>query len=867
MQFRILGPLEIRLDDDKVLAVPQARHRQILSTLLLLANRPVKASTLVEALWGSDAPRAVGTTLRSHISTLRQLSSHFVRLETHSASYMMRVPDRELDVAMFHRWKAEGQESMATADHATAATALSRALAMWREPSFHDLPSIPELDRLSTQLLHERRSVHQSWLDARLALGDHHELVAHIRTMIEEEPLDEHLWSQLMLALYRSGRQAEALGAFTEIRSALAADCGVDPSHELIDLQRRILARDSALDLPSRLLTPGTIRPWPQEITGPAHPARRPPAAQEAQFPSPVRPFVGREDLVASIVTGLTTEGGQPVTTVTGPAGSGKTALVLEVAHRTAEHFPDGRVFVDIASSTASPVRETTGLRVALTALGTSVEDVPDSVVERRALLKSMLGGRTVLLVVDDAGAQGWEHMIDPRPGGSVVLVTRRRPLDRPRGKSVALRSLSAHDAELLLCALVPARPVGDTRAGLRRLATKCGPEPAGIIRVAAALTRRPEWTIAVVEDLDSWRPPTVRGGMRSERMYDIEVVHAALRPRTRHLLDVLSRLVKGDFAEWVVAAAIGEHPADEMLTELGELHLIRHQQQAGGTGPRYELLDDVREFVLRSARGAASRVSDHDWEVARRRILTAWLELADLADQSLPRPTGSLPSPRIARRTVLPDPLARDLVRDPVAWFHAEQAGLAHAVEAAAAGGDLVVAAQFVSYQVAHLYFQNRLADAIRLWDDIAAYAVVARQPDAEARARFHQAAIWFQDDDVTAARECLDQAMKVLETAGETTDLALAHYLRSRDATASGRPAQARRHARRGLAIARRVQDGFAELMNLAMLGTASVELGHVRAGRLYCLQMAMLARRLQEPSYEWLAANLLDRLPESA
>src|SRR3954451_20462141 len=250
MEFRILGPLEVGTDGG-VIALGGRLPRALLAVLLLRANQPVSVARLTGALWGDDAPAGSGRTLQVYVSRVRKALGERERLVIVPAGYLVRVLPDELDAERFERLAADGLQAVATGQLERAASVLNDALSLWRGPALAELASVwlapGELARLE-----ERRLVAiEARVDAELGLGRHGALVAELQAHVAEQPWRERFHAQLILALYRAGRQAEALEAYRLAREVLVEQLGIEPGRELQELQRAILAQDPALDAPA----------------------------------------------------------------------------------------------------------------------------------------------------------------------------------------------------------------------------------------------------------------------------------------------------------------------------------------------------------------------------------------------------------------------------------------------------------------------------------------------------------------------------------------------------------------------------------------------------------------------------------------
>jgi DNA-binding SARP family transcriptional activator/pimeloyl-ACP methyl ester carboxylesterase len=260
LEFRVLGPLEV-MADGQSLTMAGARARAVLAMLLVHANQVVSSDRLMEELWPGQP--GAGDSLQVRLSELRKAlrsAGEADRLVTRSPGYLLRVTPGELDALRFERLAAEGDEALAAGDAAAATRRLDEALALWRGPALADLDAAPFARAAAGRLEEERLAALESRAEALLACGRHRDLIADLETLTTAHPLREGFWRQRMLALYRAGRQADALRAYRDLRATLIADLGIEPGPELHDLHARILRQDSTLDIPAAH-RPGTGGP------------------------------------------------------------------------------------------------------------------------------------------------------------------------------------------------------------------------------------------------------------------------------------------------------------------------------------------------------------------------------------------------------------------------------------------------------------------------------------------------------------------------------------------------------------------------------------------------------------------------------
>src|SRR5829696_4478710 len=310
-EYRLLGPLEVVHRGEAVPTGGQ-RKRAVLARLLLEANRTVSVDALVDALWGEHVPSTAVKMVHIYVSQLRKVLPSGV-LQTRPPGYLLEVAPEAVDLLRFERLRKEGREALAGGDAITAAERLTAACALWRGPALGEF-SEPFAAATAAYLDELRLVAVEDRVEAELALGRHRDVAGELQALVASHPLRERPRRQLMLALYRQGRHAEALTAFQELRAALRDELGIDPSASLSELQYRILNQDPALDHAAPAPAPAPARPQP--VAAPATAARD--------------EFVGRAAELARLEQALdgATAARGATALVTGPAGIGKTRLV-----------------------------------------------------------------------------------------------------------------------------------------------------------------------------------------------------------------------------------------------------------------------------------------------------------------------------------------------------------------------------------------------------------------------------------------------------------------------------------------------------------------------------------------------------------
>ena len=337
MQVRLLGPVDVMASGGPR-QVSGLRRKTVLATLALHGDEIVSTGHLVDVVWGGTASLAAVNTLQSHISHLRNVLGSKAAILARPPGYLLDLGSDGTDVQLAERLLRQGTQS---ADPADGARHLQSALALWRGRPLADVPGLAWLEEQAERLDLLWLQVKRALAKARLAAGEHAHLVPDLEQLVADHPLDEQIHAQLMLALYRNGRQADALGVYHRLRQTLDEELGIGPSQMLRDLETGILRQDPALEAPAPAVT-----------VSPPLPA----APIPAQLPPAVPAFAGRSAELASLDAILhpaaRTSSMSPahviISAVSGTAGVGKTALALHWAHRVAPQFPDGQLHVNL---------------------------------------------------------------------------------------------------------------------------------------------------------------------------------------------------------------------------------------------------------------------------------------------------------------------------------------------------------------------------------------------------------------------------------------------------------------------------------------------------------------------------------------
>jgi DNA-binding SARP family transcriptional activator len=683
--FRVLGPLEVSGPAAPV-RIPPGRQEVILAALLLEANRVVSTDFLVDAIWNQQPPDTARTQVQICVSRLRKSLStaHLdAPISTRPRGYLMQVPEDAVDLNVFNRQRAGARVLAKEGRAGEAADLLRQAAGLWRGPSLSGIPSA-SLRAKGLRLDEERLNAIETYLQLELELGRHHQLVGELGRLVDEQPLRERLRGQLMLALYRSGRQAEALETYRAARAMLAEELGLEPSASLRLLETAILSGDPMLDADRA----GPESPGP--IT--AAPAPYRPEIPH-QLPADTADFVEDPEVIRAVedvLTGRGTRRALGVSVIVGRPGIGKTALATHIAQRLGdEHFPDGQLYCDLRGTGAQPVASHDVLGRFLRALGIPGPMIPDSLDERAEMYRTLLSTRRMLVVLDDAAK---ESQISPLlPGGNscAVLVTSRgRMTALPGASRIELEALDPSQSIELVARVVGRDRVEGEREAASALIRAVGGLPLALRIVAARLAARPHWSLAsMVHRLadERHRLDELAHGEMTIRA-TLSLTHDGLGRADQLLLGLLSLAQGPTLPGWLAGALLDDHRAwpSDLLEPLVDVHMLDVVSVEATGEFRYRFHEIIRLY-------ARERLATHDGRSMRdpagQRMIGGWLALSEEAHRRVYGGDytvlhGSAP------RWRPPETYVRDLLADPIAWMDREQVNLCSAVEQAATAG-----------------------------------------------------------------------------------------------------------------------------------------------------------------------------------
>jgi len=616
-EFCLLGPLVVRCGGALVPVQP-GKQRAALAALLLDAGRVVSVDELAETLWGSQPPPSARVTVQNYMMRLRKAlaCTGHARIATQPGGYLISLDSGELDVSRFEVLLEAARTAARDGSWDAAAGQARGALTLWRGEPLADLGSELLARREGPRLAEMRMQAVELRIDADLHLGRHGDVIGELRRLAAGEPLRERLHALLMLALYRDGRPSEALASYQRARQILAEELGTEPGTELRELHQRILTEDPALAIPgARRLTAGD--------PGPAVPR---------QLPATVAHFTGREGELAALTGRLDQAGDQTPGTVVisaigGMAGVGKTALAVRWAHQVAQRFPDGQLYVNLRGyDPGQPMPAAEALAGFLRVLGVPGQDIPEDEGERAARYRSLLAGRRVLVVLDNAGSVQQVRPLLPGTPACAALVTSRDSLASLVARDGAVRLdldvLSPGEAVGLLATLIGERVAADPGAAAA-LAAQCSRLPLALRVAAEFAAARPAVCLAdlVSELADQQRRLDVLGSDGDPRT----AVRAVFSWSYRHLGSDAARAFRlaslhpgPDLDPYAAAALTGSTVgrARHLLDTLARAHLI----QAARPG-RYGMHDLLRAYARELAgaqhgaqdrRAALTRVFDY---------------------------------------------------------------------------------------------------------------------------------------------------------------------------------------------------------------------------------------------------------------
>jgi DNA-binding SARP family transcriptional activator/AraC-like DNA-binding protein len=604
MEFGLLGPLTVRCGET-MLGISRGKQRVLLAALLVRAGHIVPVDELTELIWAGRPPSSARVTLLNHVKRLRQALGQpgQALIKRSGPGYIIDPAPGELDLTRFGALCAAGREALRQCHWKHASSQLTAALSLWRGQPFLDIACAPltasELPRL-TEL---RLSALEDRIDAELHLGRHDAVITELRQHVISEPMRERGHALLTLALYRAGRQADALAAYQAARRELVRELGLEPGAELRRLHQQILAADPDLDLrPAATAGSTVIRPNPATDPVPR------------QLPHAPRCFVGRQRELDALTRRLDAFG-QPgtvaISVIAGGAGVGKTALATHWAHQMADRFPDGQLYADLHGfGDDDSVRPADAVRGFLDALHVPAARISASPAERVGLYRSLLASRRMLLLLDNAADAGQVRPLLPAGPGCAVVITSRSRLTglavTEGAHLVSLDTLTEAEGRELLASRLEARRLADEAHASADLIRLCAGLPLALAIAAGRIASDPGLRIATVaRELGDARSP-LRALDTSDAATSARSVFSwSFRKLSAPAADVF-RLIGEDRGQDITLSAIAaragipESRASRLLTELTEASLATEH-----TPDRFTVHPLMRAYAAEAAEQA----------------------------------------------------------------------------------------------------------------------------------------------------------------------------------------------------------------------------------------------------------------------
>jgi DNA-binding SARP family transcriptional activator/Tfp pilus assembly protein PilF len=800
------------------------RRKAVLAALALQPGRIVSTDRLIDLVWGDAAPITAANTLQSHISYLRRLLGERTAIRAHAPGYLLDIGDEATDVATAERLIRNADQC---ADPGRAAGHLRAAMALWRGPPLADLAGLAGFDREAQQLEQLLVRARRSLIDIRLVLGQHTALIPELTELSRQEPLDEQLHGQLMLALYRDGRQADALETYQRLRRALADDLGIDPGQAVRDLESAILRQDPALELS-------------------AAPAERA-STVPAQLPLAVPAFTGRARELA-LLDGLlagenaaspTVPPAVVISAVSGTAGVGKTALAVRWAHQVAASFPDGQLYVNLRGFDpgAALLDPADALRDFLAAFGTPAERIPARLAAQAALYRSLLAGSPGCLVVVTS-----RNQLTP-----LLAIEGARPL--------TLDVLSAEEARDLIVQRLGTGRAAAEPAAVDEIVARCARLPLALAIACARAAAYPEFPLAklagelrdVAGPLDAFDGGDLGTDLRAVFSWSYQRLGGA----AARLFRLLSLHPGPEIAASAAASLAGLPVArvSSLLAALSDAHLLTEK-----TMGRFSFHDLLRAYAGELANDVDSEA---DRRMALHRMLDHYAHTAHRAATLVHPPSDPItlaaPQPGVALADVSDRPGA-------LAWLGAEYQALMAAIDRAAdAGFDAYV------WRLALILwdFQDRQGR----WHDLdatmgTALSAAYRIADRDAQARIHRRAavasrrLGRGEDAERHLRLALDLYRALGDREGEARIVFSLTVLFDQQ----GRYPEALHHARQALTLYQDTGDRRGQAGAINAIGWCLARHGEYKQAITYCRQALSIHREVGDEEGE---AESLDSL----
>ncbi|MGW0806629.1 tetratricopeptide repeat protein [Nonomuraea sp. NPDC002799] len=807
MEFRILGSVELWADGESC-ELGSAKERHVLTVLLLTPGQPVSIETLINRVWDEAPPSKARESVHSYIARLRgrlsrRLGDTAARLSSRSGAYVLEIDPQTVDLHRFRRLNAQARAISDSGDSEDALLLLREAEKLWRGDPLSGL-SGEWVAKLRTSLESEHRAAIGMRLAMELDMGCHAELVGELYGLVHQYSYDESFVEHLMVALYRCGRQGEALEAYHRASHRLVEDLGAEPGPSLRRTYERILRGDSEL---------ATLPPRHRVSAGPL----------AENLPRDIPDFTGREAELSHLYEELEhSPSTVMIKAIDGMAGVGKTALAVHIAHELADRYPDGRWYLHLRSHDPHqpPIDPAQGLELLLRLLGEDPQRIPEALEPRAALWRARLANRRMLIVLDDAASADQVRPFLPGRPGCIVLITSRRRLTGLEGaRPLSLDALMPPEAALLF-----RRIVGQDRrldAGdVNQLVRLCGHLPLAVTIMANKLRHRPARGVG---DLVT-RLSRSKGQLAEMYAGDADLLTAfdlsyrELSPERQKAFRRLGLHVGADLTVGAAGALIDCDltEAEHALEELIDRHLVEEPDSG-----RIRFHDLLRAYAQERA---AEEEPPEEPPRAVHRLLDFYLYTADRADRML------YPHRRRADANVSypPDLLLVDDPRSAGEWLRAERANVLMGVHYAAEHGYPTHALQLSQALATHLERSAHWEDAARVHELARRACQDIGDREGEAHVELELSLVRSRMGDYAAAFEHAGNGLTIFRALDDLRGEADTLDHLARVSWLSGRNREALGYAEKALALFRAIADRHGEGNALLHSGVALSYLG---------------------------------------
>jgi len=863
LRVGVLGPVTAWRDDREVHA-GQPRQLAVLGVLATRANRVVSRGELVDAVWGEEPPASAEGGIYTYVAGLRQaLEPDRPRsapdrsrraparvLVSAGGGYMLRLDPGSLDASVFEQCLSQARELRAAGDAAAAERAVTAALALWRGLPFAGVPG-PFAEAERQRLTELRTGAAEDRADLLLALGRAAEAVPELTTLVAAHPLRERARGLLMIALYRCGRQAEALQVFQDAREQLAEDLGIDPGDELTRIHGQLLAMDPALA--------GQPEVRENENTVTLLRAAPPPA----QVPPEAAGFAGRAAELHQLHAMLPADASEPpVVVVTGTAGVGKTTLAVRFARQAASRFPDGQLYVNLRGfdPSGAPTEPGTALQAFFDALGVPPRQVPATLDAQTGLFRSLLAGRRMLLLLDNARSTEQVRPLLPASPGCMVVITSRNQLTglvaAEGARLLPLGVLSDAEATELLAGRLGTERVAAEPDAAAELAGYCAGLPLALSVTCARAVTRPGAALGdVAAELRD-----ARGRLDAletgDEVTDLRAVfswsYRKLSPSAARMFRLLG-LHQGPDISVAAAASLAGLPAGEArgaLTELTRASLLT--EDAAGRLSCHELLHAYAAEQAAEAERAVER------EAARRRLADHYVRTARAASERLYPARGHVELPPWPT-DVAPEKFTS--YEAALAWFDAEHRVLQEAIIAMAAEPGLEAYCWTLAWHWSPiLKRRNQLQEVAALQRMALACALRLGDPVALAHVHYDLGHVAGRLGDFAESQEHLTLALELFTELGDQVNVGQVRHGLALLLDHQHRYAEALQHATEALRLRRAFAAPAVVAYSENAVGWINAHLGRHAEALLHCGRALELHRESGSRSG---AADTLDSM----